>query len=190
MTENKGMTIASALKELKHIDAKAAKRIRRIGELSAGLSNMKPEFDTVDAQTEKVKSLVQSVEDLVQRKFELKQAVMRANLDTKVSWGGKDYTLQEVLLMKESGRGESGYSLLLSMLKALKVDHRVEAEAQRQSGEKQKVEVVRYFDVKQRDAKEDKLLDLMQNLDNLIEHANFTTMIDIEPLPAVADEGE
>lgn len=182
------MTIAAGLKELKLIDKKIESRTQKVGNLSAGFSTVIPSCGTAEAQVKKVESLIQSVKDLISRKHRIKAAIMAANLKTKVKYGGSSYTLQEVLFMKESGRtGHSGRELHQGLLGALRIDDRIEKEIERIKNEGKApddLQVARYFDVNKRERMEVWLESLINNLDNLLEHANFTTEIGIEPLPA------
>jgi hypothetical protein len=185
-TEVKTITIANGLKELKHIDRKIIKKINEIQNLSAGQSNNVPKFG--DDQTDRVSRMIQSVNDLITRKMNLKLAISRANIDTTVSFRGRDYSLQEILFMREGGQRDSIVDLKRALFSALRTDATVERTVKslndKLAGDKdaKKIEVVRYFDVDERDKNEEDFTLLLQELDYLIEQANFSTHIPIEPL--------
>jgi hypothetical protein len=183
MTEERKMTIAEALKEVKHIDQKILKRIGLVEDLSASTSDLKPKYETEGTQKEKVLSLIQSVKDLIKRKRLLKAAILKANLTTTVIWMNETYTLQDILLLKEGGKkGISGFVMYERLINALKKDAMLEDNIQNGRSSKENLSVTRYFDVETRDKMENWLFETKQNLDYLIENANFKTDIDLSPL--------
>ena len=182
------MTIMEGLKELKLIDSKIMKLIgRRITDNSAMRSNVAPPYE--DKQAEKVKSWIQAADDLIIRKGKIRCAILEANLATKVTFHGREYSLQEILFLKDGGKkssSRSGFWLMEQLIQALKGDKAVESEISRMgiSADKDKptITVKRYFDIEERDKREDFLASAIQNLDALLEHANVTTHINLEPL--------
>jgi len=180
------MTIANGLKELKHIDKRILKKTSEIERLCAGQSNQVPKYG--DDQQEHVTKLIQSTKDLIQRKMDIKLAITKKNVETVVSFRKREYSLQEILFLRESGlRGQSIADLIKRLFSALHSDDRVEIGVKsindRNAGEKDapKVEIIRYFDIDKRDREEEEFDRLLQELDYLIEEANFRTLIDINP---------
>lgn len=176
-TETKGMTISAALKELKHIDKKIDSRVAQIQEFCVGTNLTIPRFG--EKQADKVNRLIQSAFDLIERKFDLKEAIERANLDTTITWKGKQYSLRKILFMKAEGFSKQG-----RVLQALNVDKNMQDQIERENRNREKdnlLTMVRYFDADKRDKQKEELMEMFQNLDNLLEHANFTGLINIEP---------
>ena len=186
------MTIMEGLKELKMIDKRYQKIIEKLVDNAALKSNVAPTYE--DKQADKVSGWIQSAKDLVERKIKLRCAILKTNLETKVVFRGKEYSLQEILYMKDGGKkmgNLSGFQLMDQLITALKRDKTIEAELSRMPAPTEKEKAVtlkRYFDVEMRDKMENFQMDLIQNLDALIEHANVTTMINVDPLPEEADK--
>ena len=185
-TERQGMTISAALKERKLIDSKITSATTNIADLCAHLSTCEPSYKN---QEEKVKSLIQRVTDLEQRKFDLMVAIEKTNLETVVEFKGKQYTLRRILFLKGvRGRADlSGHSIRLALIKALHADVQLQHEADmhnRKKAENEKpISVVRYFEPNWRDRQKEELQELMLNLDTLIERANLMTFIpDLAPM--------
>jgi hypothetical protein len=178
------MTIAHALKELKFIDQKIQKRTSLMATYSAGQSNQVPTYG--EKQREKVQQLQQSISDLIQRKMDLKLKIANANVDTIVKFRNKSYSLQEILFMKNAGKGKSISNLKKEMFAALHTDTRIESMVYTLNNTKNDkeaipIKVITYFDVEARDKEEEEFNTLLGELDYLIDQANFSTPLTIEP---------
>lgn len=100
------ITIHRILSELKTIDNRINKEISSFKPLTVKRGNNSlvstggrlpiPEEEFVN----NAKSTYQSIEDLINRKFKLKSALTKANVNTKVTIDGKEYTIIEAIEMK------------------------------------------------------------------------------------------
>lgn len=100
------ITIHRILSELKTIDDRINKEISSFKPLTVKRGNNSlvstggrlpiPEEEFVN----NAKSTYQSIEDLINRKFKLKSALTKANVNTKVTINGKEYTIIEAIEMK------------------------------------------------------------------------------------------
>ena len=97
------ITIHRVLSELKTIDDRINKEISSFKPLTVKRGNNSlvstggrlpiPESEFVN----NAKSTYQSIEDLIDRKFKLKSALTKANVNTKVTIDGKEYTIIEAM---------------------------------------------------------------------------------------------
>lgn len=100
------ITIHRILSELKTIDDRINKEISSFKPLTVKRGNNSlvstggrlpiPEEEFVN----NAKSTYQSIKDLINRKFKLKSALTKANVNTKVTIDGKEYTIIEAIEMK------------------------------------------------------------------------------------------
>lgn len=100
------ITIHRVLSELKTIDDRINREISSFRPLIVKRGNNSlvstggrlpiPEEEFVN----NAKSTYQSIEDLINRKFKLKSALTKANVNTKVTIDGKEYTIIEAIEMK------------------------------------------------------------------------------------------
>lgn len=100
------ITIHRILSELKTIDDRINKEISSFKPLTVKRGNNSlvstggrlpiPEEEFVN----NAKITYQSIEDLINRKFKLKSALTKANVNTKVTIDGKEYTIIEAIEMK------------------------------------------------------------------------------------------
>lgn len=100
------ITIHRILSELKTIDDRINKEISSFKPLTVKRGNNSlvstggrlpiPEEEFVN----NAKSTYQSIEDLINRKFKLKSALTKANVNTNVTIDGKEYTIIEAIEMK------------------------------------------------------------------------------------------
>lgn len=100
------ITIHRVLSELKTIDDRINKEISSFKPLTVKRGNNSlvstggrlpiPESEFVN----NAKGTYQSIEDLIDRKFKLKSALTKANVNTKVTIDGKEYTIIEAIEMK------------------------------------------------------------------------------------------
>ena len=97
----KELTLTRALTELKLLDSKISKAIQELKSVSYSVNNIVPEFRvTSDEFKANYNSQMQSIQDLRNNKVILKNALMKANAETKVTIGGKEYTILEALNRK------------------------------------------------------------------------------------------
>lgn len=131
MTTEK-MSIHKALCELKTLDARVTKCIGETQYVFANKhSNNKVNGMSVSAYCEEIKAGYQRATDLIKRRDAIKRAVVLSNAVTKVTVGGKEYTVAEAIEMKNHG-----IKMLQTMLKRLEADNsRARREANENNGE-------------------------------------------------------
>lgn len=104
----KELTLTRALAELKLLDSKISKAIQELKSVSYSVNNIVPEFRvTSDEFKANYNSQMQSIQDLRNNKVILKNTLMKANTETKVTIGGKEYTILEALNRKTDISTES-----------------------------------------------------------------------------------
>jgi hypothetical protein len=183
MKETKMITIAHALKKLKILDSQIEKKASEFASISADLDKYTPTCGSRDAQLEACNRLWQSIQDLIRYKLTLRRKIAIANTTTKVSFEGVEYTLQDILSMKEGGkRTKSGRDLVKSVFIYLKRKQQaLQVELAAEKAPKDQMSQIRYYyDVQGFIDEEAKWDRLFNELDYLIEQANFTTQIDID----------
>ena len=141
MTTEK-MTIHKALCELKTLDARITKSIGETEYVFANKhSNDKVNGMTVAAYCDEIKSGYQRVTDLIKRRDAIKRAVVLSNAVTKVTVGGKEYTVAEAIEMKNHG-----IQMLQTLLKRLERDNRAARnEANQNNGEMLEIRADEYI---------------------------------------------
>ena len=119
MTTEK-MTIHKALCELKTLDSRIQDAIRRSTFCFANKhSNQKIHGIPIEDVKKECKAAYQSISDLISRRNAIKCAVVLSNATTKVTIGGKEYTVAEAIEMKNNGM-----ALLKYLLDKLAGDYR------------------------------------------------------------------
>ena len=98
------MTIHKALCELKTLDSRIKKAIDGSVFVFANKhANAKVSGKSISDYSAEVKAAYQSATDLIARRDAIKRAVILSNATTKVSVGGKEYTIAEAIEMKNHG---------------------------------------------------------------------------------------
>lgn len=104
MATTEKMTIHKALCELKTLDSRIKKAIEGSVYVFANKhSNNKVSGLSVGEYCTEIKSAYQSATDLIARRDAIKRAVVLSNATTKVTVGGNEYTIAEVIEMKNHG---------------------------------------------------------------------------------------
>ncbi len=100
-TEMKEFTLTRALAELKLYDSKISKAIGELRPVSYSINDIVVDHRQTPKEfiTEYEKQM-QSITDLRSNKTALKNALMKANAETKVKIGGKEYTILEAINRK------------------------------------------------------------------------------------------
>lgn len=107
------MTIHEALSELKMLDNRISSKINgSVFAFANKHSNNKIAGKTIDAYLEAAESNYQSITDLLNRRKAIRNALSQSNAVTKVTIGGREYTIAEAIEMKKSGM--SNYHTLLT----------------------------------------------------------------------------
>jgi hypothetical protein len=114
-TNTKEFTLTRALVELKLYDSKIEKAIKELKPVSYAINKIVVDYrQTKEEFLDNYKAQMQSVSDLRKNKTVLKNALMKANAETIVKIGDKEYTILEALNRKNDIRTEQ---LLISQLK-------------------------------------------------------------------------
>lgn len=98
------MTITRGLRELKLLD----KRIRDVIASAKFVSHKKKSSDkvekvyTLDEFNKQAKAEFQKIQDLIERRKRIKSAIVKANAETIVKIGDKEYTIAEAIERKNS----------------------------------------------------------------------------------------
>lgn len=101
---NEKMTVHQALCELKTLDSRIDKAICNPVFVYANKhSNGKVCGLPIEKYNEEVRKAYQSAADLIARRDAIKRAVVLSNATTKVTVGGKEYTVAEAIEMKNNG---------------------------------------------------------------------------------------
>lgn len=96
------MTLHKILSELKTLDKRIEKGISELDLISI-MRGSKIVNSPITEDEFKIKSIssLQSVEDLIKRKFNLRSALLNANCSIKLSIAGNEYTIYQAIEMKE-----------------------------------------------------------------------------------------
>lgn len=97
------ITITRALVEIKLLDKRIKKAVTNCTALKVRTANDK--WDRQEFQTEATSSL-QSIQDLIKRRNDIKARIIMSNATTKVKIGDTEYTIAEVIDKKQSIRHE------------------------------------------------------------------------------------
>jgi hypothetical protein len=97
---NDELTLIEGMKKMKVIEKRIVSYTLKITEYSSKLSNEKPQFETEREQRDKIVSLTQSIEDLTKEYRELHNRVNLTNMVTKVTIGGREYTIHDLILIR------------------------------------------------------------------------------------------
>ena len=97
------MTIHRGLAELKLIDSKIKKKIETLDPygLKIGESGLVNDFQKQDDFVDAAKSKFKSIQDLIKRKVEIKNAIVKANATTEITVGKQKMTIAEAITSKD-----------------------------------------------------------------------------------------
>lgn len=114
------MTVHKALCELKTLDSRIEKAIEERTFVFANKhSNAKVSGVSIQDYCAEIKSGYQSIQDLMSRRNAIKSAVVQSNAETKVTIGGKEYTVAAAIEMKNHG-----IPLMQELLRKMQRDNR------------------------------------------------------------------
>lgn len=108
------MKIIEALKELKLIEKRIQGNQEQITKYASYISIDTPPLETESKQRAEVDSLIQANYDLILRYLELKQKIELTNLKVKVTLGGKDWTISQLISLRR-GMGKFYISTLQAL---------------------------------------------------------------------------
>lgn len=165
------MKIIEAMKELKLLEKRIELNNSILGKYNSRLSISMPEFKTDEDQKAKVAESIQSNEDIVTRYLKLKSDIEYTNLMVRIEYGGKTYSLSELLTMKRKGLGflNSTYKSLDSSKTEVAVRGIKTTESAKE------VTVVKYYDEAMKMNKLREIQDMLYHMDGRLEVVNATT---------------
>lgn len=167
------MTIIEGMKELRLIEKKMKVNSQRILEYSSIISTEKPYFATEEEQGKQVKGLIQSNLDLADRYMKIKRAIERTNLETRITFGEKKFTLSDLLTLKRkliASIQETYHALSDTAAQAKKNSF------QRVSGDKE-VSIKRLYDENEKHQSLRYWMELLSEMDGRLEVVNATTSL-------------
>lgn len=169
------MKIIEALKKLRSIEKEIMKRnCEDITKYASMASNEKPYFESADKQRAEVRSLVQSSMDLIQNYMKLKRDIEYTNLMTKLIIKGKEYSLQDALVIKRKLAG-----LALRVYQALNDSAGGQRIATMRIGssEGKTITIERYYKEEDRNRGIKEWQDIVDEIESKLEVINATTDI-------------
>lgn len=164
------MKLLAALKELRVIEKRMTRNSENIQAYASQLSTERPIFGTEEEQRKQVASLVQANSDLTTEYLGLKRRIEQTNLQTKVTIQGKEYSLNDLLILKR-GLGKKVMSTYLA-LNEENGNNKLRL-TPRTSGEKT-VRVERFYDERERNEGLRRWQDLLDEADAKLEIYNAT----------------
>lgn len=176
------MTVHKALCELKVLGDRIDKEVNRINFLAVCKHNTKKiDGVLIDDYVDSTKAKYKSVMTLINRRNAIKRAIILSNATTKVTIGGKEYTVAEAIDMKANGM-----HYMRDILGKIEGQWtRAQATAERENGEKLDVRADAY--VKSLYEGSD-MKNLSKELQELRENFVASQMVDIiDPINAQAE---
>ena len=97
------MKIIEALKKIKHIDRKIEKTTVRVSDWCSYIRDkeISPDEDPPLYNEEEIRRMIQQIDDWVVEKANLRHLLHKTNLSTTVGVWGKQYTIDQLLGLKE-----------------------------------------------------------------------------------------
>lgn len=159
--------LIEGMKELNLILKRMAKNAMQIQEYAAQPSVEKPIFESASDQVTEVTSLAQSSEDLATRYAELHARIAYTNLMTRVSFGGREWSIHELLVYKRklAKAIEQSYAAMNDNAARMKLRGMAVAEAS----------IDRYYDERTRNERLRYWEDLYEGISGRLEVVNATT---------------
>lgn len=100
------MTVHEALCELKVLDKRIIKKIQSSSYCTTNRhSNTRIDGKTIAEYKEMLASDLQSIKDLIARRYAIRNALAQSNAQTVITVGGKEYTIATAIEMKRTGIG-------------------------------------------------------------------------------------
>lgn len=160
------MKIIEALKKIKHLDRKIEKTQSRIDKWCSYIKEEEGEEPVYN--TEDIRKMQQQISDWLKEKAYLRHRLHITNLQTTERYDHKNYTIDELLGLKEI--------VIPTEIHSLKLMRRKEKRGL--YGEDLKnAKVVNQFDSKERDKEIDKLENKMNELDTILDKLTLETDI-------------
>lgn len=175
------MKIIEALKELPTLDKRISKNIALINEYSSDVDinedweKQSLAFGTPEKQREEINSLIQSTNDLVERRARLRRALTITNAEVEVSIRGETRTIAEWIDMRRGGM-----NLRIKAVEALN-DNNGNMRLNNVKFDAEKgIRIIRFFDVAERNNRITELQAIRDEIDAKLEMVNATTELSLE----------
>lgn len=160
------MKILAALKRIKHLDRKIERTNKRINKWCSVIVDNEqdpaPVYNTAD-----LKKMQQQVGDWSSEKIRIRHALHLTNIRTKVTFAGKERSIDELLLIQNV--------LIPDELKSLKLLHRREKGGYGHHSESKDSWVVLQYDPRGRDKQVEAIEYQLEQLDELLDNTNIET---------------
>ncbi|RLI55917.1 MAG: hypothetical protein DRO87_08495 [Candidatus Thorarchaeota archaeon] len=159
------MKILQALKKIKKLDRKIEKYQRRIQKYCSFI--VEPEDPPPAYSSEDIRRMQQAVADLLSEKVRIRVALHLTNVKTSLNYCGRNYTIDELLLLQNVDIPER--------IKTLKLLRRREKGGVYRDEHSKQARVVIQYDPRERDKVIEELEDALSALDDLLDNANIET---------------
>ncbi len=164
------MKIVEALKRLRVIEKRLTSHRESVTRYSSMVSTEKPLFETEDRQRKEVISLIQSSKDLIEEYLKIGKQIKKSNLQVIVEMGGRDYTISDLLVIKDklAGLMVKAFSALNDSAGESRLRHSTSVEGKTPH-------VVRFYREEMRNEGLRVWQDLYDNISSRLEVVNATT---------------
>ena len=168
------MTILEVLKKIKHIDRKIETAKVRLAkwcsyfDFEADTETGAPLYDT--------EKLLQSLKDMISIRATYRHALHKANIENTAKYNGKEYTIDELIMMRTVT-----LPAILECLKLLRRKEKNYSDLRHMTEDERKaVRVITQFDPLRRDKSVDKAENEMAEIDSILDDMNIVTETDID----------
>lgn len=177
------MKIIEGLKELKQITEKLDKNADMISLYASALDNEKLPFETEDKQRKQINEYIQSSKDLISRYLQLKTAIDKTNMETKVQFDFGTFTIHDLILLnprnaKAARTGNYAGAMLAQPYTALttdQADRRLHMLNRNSSSDS--IKVLRFYDEEAKNKELYRISDFLGSISARLEVINATTDI-------------
>jgi hypothetical protein len=164
------MKLIEAMKKMRVIEKRMARKMGSINAYAALVSSEKPYFESESAQKKEVQSLIQANHDLMEEYLNLKRAVEITNLVTTVTIEGLTESISAFLVIKRKFA-----QMMVNTYGALNDDAAAQRLRQTPPVEGQRLHVIRLYDEKDKLENMRKWMDIYEAIDAKLEVVNATT---------------
>lgn len=170
------MKIIEALKELPLLEKRIQKNNGMIAVYASdvdtghGAERQSLAFSTVEEQRKEVQSLVQSTNDLVKRKAELRRKLAITNATVEVKIEGVTMTIAEWIEYRQHG-----VKNILNALSALNDNSGRQKMQSTQFDPEKGIKIIKFYDEKDRNEQAEKWSSIADKIDSSLEIVNATT---------------
>jgi DNA repair exonuclease SbcCD ATPase subunit len=164
------MTLTEALKKIGHLRKKQEQDKEQLAEYCVHPKNEVPRLKTFEAQSEKVRSLIQSLEDLDKEIVRIKEGIEYTNLMTLVSIAGVTRTIAGHIFWKRKQRNQITNALVGMKAATSRLQNSVRSLSD-------KPELTTYFDEDAINVRVNELQEYADSIDGRLEYVNATTPV-------------